>query len=82
MTSMVKGLFCVIIIILWPEAQIHRCLPTASHLSKEPRVPLAVIAGNVELSFITDHARPWHSCAQPSNEAAELVSVDPQPRMN
>lgn len=80
LTLVVKSFSCVIII-LWPEAQIHCCLPTTSHLSKEPRVPLAIVAGNLELSFITSHARPWHSRAQHSNET-ELVSVEPQPGLN
>lgn len=81
LTLVVKGFFCVIIIILWPEAQIHWFLPTTSHLSKEPRVPLAIRAGNLELNFITSHARPWHICAQHSNEA-ELVNVELQPGLN
>lgn len=73
LTLVVKSFSCVIIIILWPEVQIHCCLPTTSHLSKEPRVSLAVLAGNLELSFITSHARPWHSCARHSDEAELFV---------
>lgn len=62
LTLVVKGFICVVIIILWPEAQIHWCLPMASHLSKEPRVPS--IGNQSWKSRAHSHYEPRQALAQ------------------